>query len=544
MRTGDKGIHILSNKMAQISQLQLGWRNLLVIGFVLVGITGCTTWLSMDRSRPATNLVELMPHPEREFRGVWVATVVNIDWPSSRGLTTIEQKKELIALLDRVVQLNMNAVLFQVRPAADAFYDSPIEPWSEYLSGEMGKPPEPYYDPLAYLIEEAHKRGLEVHAWFNPFRARHASGRGAASGDHISVLRPDLVVEYGDQLWLDPGNPEAQYHSLSVVRDVVRRYDIDGVHIDDYFYPYPVRDNQNQLVEFPDDKSWATALENRVIMSREDWRRENINKFVESLYRTVKQEKSWVKVGISPFGIWRPGHPEGVRGLDAYRSLYADSRLWLQNGWVDYMSPQLYWSVNSRGQSFPDLYEWWKEQNTRSRHVWPGTAIYRLSDQGWKEREIVNQIEITRGDWSDSGNILFSMRHLKPQANRLGEVLRDGVYSSPALVPEMTWLYHPSPGIPSINLERTSNKRVTLIIDTYYPERVRKWVVRARYGKGWQMAIVPGNTMRFQLPASVGRQGISEVAVSAVGRVGQESPIAKYELEPSTPKERSSSGAW
>lgn len=529
MRKGLRRISTLLDNRIPEYHRKLVFRGIWLAILLQVFVSGCTGLLTSSRY-DTSGSIEPLPEPRREFRGVWIATVVNIDWPSQKGLSTIEQQAELRALLDKVASLNMNAVIFQVRPAADALYDSLLEPWSEYLSGEMGKAPEPFYDPLAFAIEEAHKRGLELHAWFNPFRARHVSGKGEADPNHVSNILPDAIVQYGDQLWMDPGNEEAQYHTLSVIRDVVRRYDIDGIHIDDYFYPYPVKDSQGNTLEFPDEKSWALAQENQILMSRSDWRRENINQFVEQLYGIVKREKPWVKVGISPFGIWRPGHPESVRGMDAYNSIYADSRLWLQNGWVDYLSPQLYWSIKSSGQSFPALYDWWSEQNTQGRHVWPGTAIYRVDTHGWREKEIVDQIELTRGEHSQSGNILFSMRILNQESHNLADRLVRDVYAEPALVPESSWLYYPSPGKPSLDISNISRKLVTLDIDTYNPERVKKWIVRARYGREWKMAIVPGDQLSYQLPASIGRSSIVEVAVSAVGRLGKESAIARLSL--------------
>ena len=460
-----------------------------------------------------------------------MATVANIDWPSEPGLSAFEQQHELRALLDRVVELNMNAVVFQIRPAADALYESALEPWSEYLTGQMGSPPEPYYDPLAFAIHEAHRRGLELHAWFNPFRALHKTSESLVSPRHITETNPELVVRYGDQWWMDPGNPDAQQHSLNVIRDVVKRYDIDGVHIDDYFYPYPVKGPGGRSLPFPDDKSWEKAQEKGVTLSRDDWRRENINRFIERLYATIKLEKPWVKVGISPFGIWRPGHPEPIRGLDAYLSLYADSRLWLQRGWVDYMSPQLYWSINSSGQSFPKLYEWWKTQNTRNRHLWPGSAIYRIDSHGWKEEEILNQIRITRSSTGKSGNILFSMRILDEGNNRLGDHLSRDVYAEPALIPDSPWLYAPSPRKPSISVDMVDEERATLNIRNEQGNVVRRWVVRVRYGSEWKLAIVPGATRTYSLPTRLSRSSIQEVVVSGVNRTGEESAMARVEME-------------
>ena len=529
MRKDLRSLQIRINKGIPRYYRKLIIRGVLLAVLIQVFIAGCASLLSKG-NYASSDSIESMPHPIREFRGVWVASVVNIDWPSQKGLSSAEQQAELRDLLDKVVNLNMNAVVFQIRPAADAMYDSRLEPWSEYLSGQMGVAPEPYYDPLAFAVEEAHKRGLELHAWLNPFRARHISGEGEAVATHVSRTIPEAIVEYGGQLWMDPGNERAQYHTLQVIRDVVTRYDIDGIHIDDYFYPYPVRDQRKRVVDFPDDKSWAKAKENNASLSRKDWRRDNINRFVEKLYRTVKEEKPWVKVGISPFGIWRPGHPESIRGMDAFNSLYADSRLWLKNGWVDYMSPQLYWSINSSGQSFPKLYSWWNDQNVQNRHVWPGTAIYRVDSHGWREKEILDQIRLTRESKAQSGNILFSMRILNQTSHNLAERLADDVYAEPALIPESSWLYYPSPGKPSLAIANSSNQLLTLNIDTYTPERVRKWVVRARYGKEWKMAVVPGDQVSYRMPTRLGRAPIVEIAVSAVGRLGKESAVTRVQL--------------
>jgi uncharacterized lipoprotein YddW (UPF0748 family) len=272
------------------------------------------------------------PPPPREFRGTWIATVSNIDWPSKPGLSTDAQKSELIQLLDRAKNLKLNAVILQVRPACDAFYVSTIEPWSEYLTGRQGLAPDPGYDPLEFAVAAAHSRGLELHAWFNPFRAGHPSAKSPASSNHVSRRYPKLVKKYGSYLWLDPGEQVAQDYSTTVILDVVKRYDIDGVHLDDYFYPYQVANAKGGLIDFPDDASWDRYQAAHGTLERNDWRRENVNRFIRNLYIRIKKEKRWVKFGISPFGIWRPGNPPKIAGLDAYDHLYADSRKWILNG--------------------------------------------------------------------------------------------------------------------------------------------------------------------------------------------------------------------
>ncbi|MGH7460409.1 MAG: glycoside hydrolase family 10 protein, partial [Longimicrobiales bacterium] len=351
------------------------------------------------------------PPLAREFRGVWVATVGNMDWPSRAGLPVEQQKAELIHILETARRLNLNAVVFQVRPSGDAFYSSALEPWSEYLTGEMGRPPFPLYDPLEFAIDEAHKRGLELHAWFNPYRARYANARSVAAPSHISQTRPNLIRRYGPFLWMDPGEPAIREHALAVITDVVRRYDVDGIHIDDYFYPYQERTTSGRLIQFPDDASWNRYRRAGGDLSRDDWRRHNVNLFVEQLYARVKSLKPAVKVGISPFGIWRPGHPRSVTGLDAFTEIYADARKWLREGWVDYFVPQLYWRISAPSQSYPELLRWWVEQNEKGRHIWAGNAPYRvLADaQNWPVREIVDQIRLTRQEPGASGNVHFNM---------------------------------------------------------------------------------------------------------------------------------------
>ncbi|HEU5397235.1 MAG TPA: family 10 glycosylhydrolase, partial [Verrucomicrobiae bacterium] len=310
---------------------------------MLIGLALCLQALGAQSPyvrvyRPANIVPPPVPH---EFRGAWISVVAtNQDWPSKPGLSAQEQKAELVALLDRAVQLHLNAIVFQVRPACDAVYASSIEPWSACLTGIQGNAPEPYYDPLAFAVAEAHKRGLELHAWFNPFRAWHFQSKSPVAPNHISRTHPELVRRYGSQLWLDPGDPEVRNYVDRVVLDVVKRYDIDGVQFDDYFYPYPEKDVEGRPLPFPDEATWKRyGLANGFDLA--DWRRQNINQFVAKVYHDIKAAKPWVKFGISPFGIWRPENPAPIRGMDAYATLYADSRRWLASGWVDYLAPQL-----------------------------------------------------------------------------------------------------------------------------------------------------------------------------------------------------------
>jgi uncharacterized lipoprotein YddW (UPF0748 family) len=459
-----------------------------------------------------------MPSLQREFRGVWVASVANIDWPSRRGLPVERQKAELISILDRARELRLNAVILQVRPAGDALYASPLEPWSEYLTGTMGQAPSPFYDPLAFAVEEAHRRGLELHAWFNPYRAKHPTARSSASPGHISRARPELVRQYGTHLWMDPGEQAVQDHTVAVILDVVRRYDIDGVHIDDYFYPYRERDRSGRMIEFPDDRSWERYRNTGGTLSRNDWRRNNVDRLVERLYTEIKREKRWVRFGVSPFGIWRPGYPAQVRGLDAYTELYADARKWLVNGWVDYFAPQLYWPVAQQAQSYPVLLDWWVAQNHHGRHLWPGNFTSRVGPdraRHWPASELLEQIHLTRDRAGATGNVHFSMRTLMGDPDGLSAQLAQ-VYREPAVVPASPWLGAAAPPAPYVALRSAGPGAV---LEITHPG-ASPWLlaVRTRNGSAWSTQLLPGSTRSMALG-----EVPDEVVVTAFDRLGAES---------------------
>ncbi len=387
------------------------------------------------------------PPLAREFRGVWVATVANIDWPSKPGLPADAQKAEFVALLDVFQKLNFNAVVLQVRPMADSFYPSKLEPWSVFLTGESGK--DPGYDPLAFAISESHKRGMELHAWFNPYRCGAPSVKSEPAASHMVKARPDLAKQYGKHVWLNPTHPDVQKHSLAVVADAVARYDLDGVHMDDYFYPYPEKDAAGKEIPFPDDDTWAAYRQADGHLDRDDWRRQAVSAFVAEMYKQTKAAKPHVKVGISPFGIWRPGHPEGIAGFDQYGKLYADAKLWLNKGWVDYATPQLYWPVKQEKQSYPRLLAWWANENTQARHLWPGNYTGRaVPANGWPASEVAEQIAVTRAQKGAGGNVHFSARPLAGSA-KVTKVLGEA-YPAPALVPASPWLSAAKPGKPGV----------------------------------------------------------------------------------------------
>lgn len=466
------------------------------------------------------------PAVRREFRAAWIATVANIDWPSRPGLPADQQRSELLALLDRAVATGLNAVILQIRPCADAFYESPLEPWSAYLSGTMGEAPTPPYDPLAFAIEAAHARGLELHCWLNPYRVRHTAAVGPPAATHASVSMPGVVRTYGTYLWFDPGEPAAAARFLDVVRDVVGRYDVDGVHIDDYFYPYPVKVDGRDL-PFPDDDSHARAVAAGGLADRAAWRRDNVDRLVERLWTEVKAIKPHVLVGVSPFGIWRPGHPAGIKGLDQVAALNADPRKWLHEGWLDYLAPQLYWRIDAPEQGFEQLLGWWAGENRRHRGLWPGLYTSRVRHDPsapvtktvWEADEIVRQVMATRAEPGAGGTIHFSMKALAEDFDGVATKLAAGPYAEPALVPAVRPAQGPLPVAPAIARDATG---VAFAQPPGEHAPAWLWVVRARSGAGWRTTILPGRAGRHDLAGDV-----EEVAVSAVARDGREGPAAR-----------------
>ncbi len=466
------------------------------------------------------------PPVAREFRGVWVAAVANIDWPSKPGLSERKAKEELRTILDRAKASGLNAVILQVRPAGDALYASTLEPWSEYLTGRQGR--SPGWDPLAYAVREAHARGLELHAWFNPYRARHPSAKGRLSPKHLANTRPALVKRYGTHLWMDPGEPEVRAHTRRVIVDVVRRYDVDAVHLDDYFYPYKERDARG-TIDFPDSTSYARYLAEGGTLGREDWRRHNVDLLVRELYESIHATKPWVKFGISPFGIWRPGFPEQVRGFDAYAELYADARRWLQEGWVDYFAPQLYWRIDQPAQAYPVLLRWWTEQNATARHIWPGNYTSRVGEDSrtaWRTGEIVSQVEVTRREAGATGNIHFSAKVFLEDRDSLATRIGRQSYGTPALVPASPWLAVPAAAEPDVRIQRGLRGRLTARLAPSDGAMPRWWLVQVRLASGqWESQLVRGSVREVPLPAAADR-----LAVRAVDAAQIEGPARVLKL--------------
>ncbi|MBV8254680.1 MAG: family 10 glycosylhydrolase [Chitinophaga sp.] len=398
--------------------------------------------------------------PKREMRAVWVATVENIDWPSRRGLSTDQQKQEFISIINEAQRNGMNAIVVQVRPAADAFYLSPYEPWSEYLTGTQGQAPSPYYDPLAFMIEEAHKRGMEFHAWFNPYRAVFNVSRSSVSATHITRQKPQWFLTYDGKKYFDPGIPEVRDYVTSIIKDVVKRYDVDAIHFDDYFYPYRVPGK-----EFPDNNSYRMYGGN---MNKDDWRRANVDAIINMLSKAIKAEKPYVKFGISPFGVWRnrDRDPEGSYtrgGMSNYDDLYADVVKWLKNGWIDYVTPQLYWERGHRLVAYEILLNWWS-QHGYGRDVYIGHGVYKINSNAiWKNpNEVPRQIEEARTLNTVQGSFFYSAKSFMGNPLGIEDTLRNHLYKYPALRPTMSWLPDTAPDAPYFNdaIERSTGLEI------------------------------------------------------------------------------------
>ena len=516
-------------------------------------LASCTPSLRKD----LINDNQTPPAIPREFRAVWVAAVANIDWPSRRDLSVAGQRAEIDSIIARAHELNLNAIILQVRTSADALYESKLEPWSEYLTGEQGRPPQPYYDPLAEWIEKSHARGIELHAWFNPYRACHTAAKSPPSRDHIANTHPGAVKSYGGYLWMDPGEPIAAKRTLDVILDVVRRYDIDGVHIDDYFYPYPVSTtaappSTPSEIDFPDDPAWSAYVLAGGKLARADWRRQNVNTLIEKIHTGIKAEKRWVKFGVSPFGLGKPElRPPSIAGFSQYDKLYADVELWLQNGWMDYLAPQLYWPIDQAPQAYGVLLDYWLRQNTAKRHVWPGLFTSRITigtnlnpednTRSWEPSEILNQIALTRAraiiEPLASGQVHFSMAALTQNRKSISDQLKRVAYPTTALIPAMPWL-GASPAAPVItpNVDAIS-KKISLQISAgagTLPARYAVWTRDDNNGWQFQSKLI-GNLDRAKgsLDWPMASDSVNRVMViSAIDRAGNESTRVTVSVGP------------
>jgi len=407
---------------------------------------------------------------KREVRGAWITTYINLDWPSSRSLTTAQQQTEIISLLDQLKATGINTVYFQVRSQCDAAYVSSIEPWADIFStANLGAGPNPVYDPLQFTINECRKRGMEIHAWFNPYRAvANFNNINNFSANHIARQRPEWLLAQGTLRLLDPGIPEVPNYIIRVVMDVLRRYDIDGVHYDDYFYPYPPGTG---VTPFNDDATFTQYNRGfpNTTSGRNDWRRANIDTLIKRTYDSVRAVKPWVKFGVSPFGIWgNAGSVTGgsaTTGLQSFSAVYADSRKWLQNDWIDYLVPQIYWSIGFSAANYSVLVPWWNELGGR-RHLYSGMAAYKInadSDPNWNNpSQIPSQIQLNRTQTNFSGSVFFRTGNIIANPNGVRDSLRNNYFSRPSLLPVMSWKDNQPPQAPSAMTGNVMGTTVTL----------------------------------------------------------------------------------
>jgi uncharacterized lipoprotein YddW (UPF0748 family) len=387
--------------------------------------------------------------PKHEFRGAWIATISRIDWPSKAGASAEVQQKELLVMLDFLQQRNFNAVIFQIRPAADALYRSKTEPWSAFVSGVQGKAPDKGWDPLAFIIDECHKRGMELHAWLNPFRVSQ-NKKEVLSAQNIGRRQPAWTLEYDQKIVLDPGIPAVRDYLNEIVAEVVANYDVDAIHLDDYFYPYPTP----QL--FPDTLSFKLHGRGYSVQKRDDWRRENVDLIIESLGKTIKNIKPHVKFGISPFGVWRNNNQDSTgsatrASVTNYDHLYADVIKWQRNGWIDYLIPQIYWEFGHPSADYQTLNTWWANQ-AYNRHVYNGLASYKAveaSIDAWKDpNQQRKQVELARKTNNICGIAFFRMQNLMANPRGATDSLTNNLFSYKAIVPPMPWIDNENPLAP------------------------------------------------------------------------------------------------
>ena len=487
------------------------------------------------------------PPVPREFRAAWLTPIYDRgfrDWPTSPTMTTEEQKAELRTTLDKAVAAGLNTIILHVRLAGDALYPTTYAPWSAFLTGQSGVGPSPAYDPLAFAIDEAHARGLQLHAWFNPFRAMLPNFAGSAAPTHVTKKHPEWIRKYGSQTWIDPGDPAARRYVLETFLDVVKRYDVDGIHIDDYFYPYQEietytrrvkrkRIRERRVIPFPDTKTWEKYGKSAGFTDRDAWRRSNIDEFVRDLYKSVKAIKPSVLVGISPFGIWRSGSPPGITGLDAYSEIYADSKRWLAEGWLDYLTPQLYWEVGGAQDRFRVLDAWWRSVNPQQRYIWPGlyTSHVYAGRDAWAIGEIARQVETVResriGSIDAPGVVHFRLAALFANDDRLAKTLAP-LYQERAVVPAFPWLGGVPPAAPEVTIAAGDGTGgapgpAKFTIAPSDDTTVRWWLIQTRGRDGvWATTLRPVGGGREAAPA-FGTNDPDEIAVTAIGTTGMAS---------------------
>ncbi len=461
-------------------------------------------------------------HP-RELRGVWVASVGNMHFPSRPGLTPEEGKAELQRLVERISECRLNTIFFQVRPEGDALYASELEPWSRYLTGTQGE--EPGYDPLATLIPLAHQRGIEVHAWLNPYRASAKPAQESRFiAPHLGATSPQNVKPYGSFVWMEPTSPEVRERLVAVCRDLATRYDLDGIHFDDYFYPYP----ENGL-DFPDNQEWQAYLDEGGQLSRGDWRRAQVNLAVAEVSQAVHQVKPYLRFGISPFGLPAPERPERISGFDQYHKLYADPQAWSDRGYVDYLAPQLYWPTSKKEQALQPLLNWWTDHAVDGRYTFPGLNLNGLGTKpDWTLTEYETELSLVRGraEQGARGAIWWSAAPLLENRQGVVEQFRK-FYPTAAIAPPLFRYRQQNVAPPRAFLSKDGVR-----LEHRDPAPLKGWAVYVFRGD-WELhRFVPADRPLDLAPGSY--------AVSAVTRYGNESRAQLVEV-PHVPRTRSES---
>ncbi len=476
---------------------------------------------------------------KNEMRGVWMATLLNIDWPSSANLTTQQQKQEIITILNHHQSVGINALFLQIRPAADAFYRSSYEPWSKWLTGTQGQEPNPYYDPLSFWIKECHRRGMELHAWFNPFRAAVSEDADLLSNHHIVHERPDWFINYGSRIYFNPGLPSVRDYVTKVIMEVVNNYDMDGVHFDDYFYPYKIEGQ-----EFSDHGTFQKLGE--AFSNIGDWRRDNVSSFIKNISDSIRSVKPEVRFGISPSGVWRNKDMD-VTGSDtragqtAFDDLYADVLLWMKSGWVDYLAPQIYWHIGFELADYQVLLEWWSK-HSYGRHIYIGQSAYKIRKDAdftaWRNpQELPRHLRLNHKYPQVKGNIFFSSKSLRANALGIGDSLKNNYFQYPALVPPM--FYKPVITLKTPYLYRISHGHKMLTIYWSGEEKQKKQsryqlVYRYKGDKNpgqenpkYIIALLPPETRSFE--DTPPKKGYYTYVVSSVSITNHES-LGSHEL--------------
>ncbi len=478
--------------------------------------------------------VTIQAQQKREFRGAWIQCVNG----QFKGMGTAAMQRMLIYQLNELQKDGCNAIIFQVRPECDALYESALEPWSYYLTGEQGCRPYPYWDPLQWMIDQCHIRGMELHAWINPYRAKTKSPHVNAQ-NHVVVQHPEWTFQYDGLTLLNPALKESRDYICDVVRDIVTRYDVDGLHIDDYFYPYPV-----QGVQIPDNTDYARN--NYGIQNRGDWRRHNVNLFIEQLYKTVHDAKPWVKLGISPFGIYRNyrNDPNGSRtnGLQNYDDLYADILLWDREGWMDYCVPQIYWEIGHKAADYDELIHWWNDNIIRT-DLYIGEDIERTVKNRDLRNRNIHQLSAKMALHHQlprvKGTVLWYAKVAVDNVGNYGTSLRNNYWHIPAFLPVMRHIDHKSPKKPrkvkSFNIE---GQRVIF----WLPPRGKNWNSEAvrygvyRFAKGERVDLDDNNHLVtlttntfYEIPST--EQVPCVYVITALDRMWNESSAKKVKIK-------------